>query len=170
MPLLSCSGQSNCDISSVKTFYTCSRCFQTKLVRVGTGSIFYSDFCPCTLLVPTVLYGHPLGPTNLPAHSPCPGVRLGAFPVRCAVLEPQALSSAPPEQRCTPLRLFHPSPTQRTGKKLWLHLENCAGSLKAAGKRGLEPWVAEILTSAPTAFPHLNLPIFKCFFLNTEPV
>lgn len=57
--LLSCFGQSNNDISRAKSFYTCCRWVQTKLVPVEKGSILYFDFCSytlenCTLIINSV--------------------------------------------------------------------------------------------------------------------
>lgn len=52
---------------------------------------------------------------------------------------------------------------QQAGKKLLLNFEICVGSLTEAGEWGLKPWVAKILTSESTAFPYLNLSIFKCY-------
>ena len=71
--VLSCFGQSNNDISSAKTFYTCSKCIQRKLVQVGTGSILYFGFCSrtlenCILLLSTVLHVCLLDPTSPNSH------------------------------------------------------------------------------------------------------
>lgn len=63
-------------------------------------------------------------------------------------------------------KFFHFTPSsgkwQETLASLW---ELC--SLKALGEWGLRPWVAEILTSGPTASPHLKLLLFK-WHLSTQ--
>ena len=109
--VLCCFGQSNNDIASTKTFYTCSKCIQTKLVQVGTGNILYFDLCSstlenCLLLLSVVLYVCLLDPTSpnshffpsLPWCSQHTGMSMCAFPFLRAVFKPQALSSAPPNQ------------------------------------------------------------------------
>lgn len=118
MLLLSCFGQSNHDISSVKTFYIFSRCTQTKLVQVGRGSVLYSDFCPRTVLVPTMLYLHLLGPTHLPTRSPCPVCAQVRFQPRARCWSPKhsplllQTSSAAwgPAQRCSLSQALPPEP------------------------------------------------------------
>lgn len=190
--VLSCFGQYNNDISSAKIFYTSSKCIHTKLVQVGTGSILYFDFCSCTLencilLLSIVLYVCLVDATSPNSHfSPslpnilntqvCACVYFNSC-VQCSSTKHSHLLLQTSGTAWCPSTVLQPLPSisaiyqaQQTGKKLWLHFENCAGFLKEAGKWGLKPWVAEILISGPTAFPHLNLPILSVIFLNTEPV